>query len=109
MGEDTTIAVSIAGGTGPLSYSYTGLPPGCSSTNSATLTCHPSSTGTYAVQVTVTDQAGKTVTGSLSIVVGPQKYLGVTLLNWAIIAVAGIAITASLGVLRYSKRGKHTS
>jgi hypothetical protein len=107
VGEDTALSVSVAGGSGPLSYSFSGLPPGCSSTDSATLTCHPSSAGTYDVRVTATDHAGKTVTGSVSIIVGPQKYLGFTLLNWVIVSVVGVAVAASLAILRYRKRGKN--
>lgn len=39
----------------PLSYSYSGLPPGCSSADSSFLFCAPTSLGYFNVTVTVTD------------------------------------------------------
>ncbi|MCI4344347.1 MAG: hypothetical protein L3J87_01810 [Thermoplasmata archaeon] len=55
LGNTTTLTVTATGGTGTLAYSYTGLPAGCSSANSATLSCTPSAAGTSTVTVTVTD------------------------------------------------------
>jgi hypothetical protein len=56
VGHNLTIGVlSTASG---LSYSYTGLPPGCMPANSALLTCSPTAIGNYSITVTVTDAAG---------------------------------------------------
>ena len=68
-GASTSLSVTVGGGTGTLVYSYSGLPPGCTTANTNPLACTPSSTdnGTYAVVVTVTDGAGHTGSGSLSL------------------------------------------
>ncbi|MDE1882153.1 MAG: PKD domain-containing protein, partial [Euryarchaeota archaeon] len=54
-GQSDTFSANPAGGSGGYSYSWTALPQGCQSSNSATLTCNPSTPGTYPVQVAVTD------------------------------------------------------
>jgi hypothetical protein len=69
----TYINVSASGGTGPLTYSYSGLPAGCSSSNTSSLLCTPSNSsltycvpvfnypcwGWYNVTVAVTDSVGE--------------------------------------------------
>ena len=106
MGQDLTLTVSVTGGTEPLSYSYSGLPPGCLSSDSVSLSCTPSSTGSYEVQVTVTDQAGKTSTSSISIKVNPKTLFGLPLWEgYSIIsAIVVAALAVSIGVLRSRKR-----
>ena len=47
-----------AGGYGTFSYSYSGLPPGCTSEDVAVLTCTPTQAGKYVVTVSVHDSAG---------------------------------------------------
>jgi len=66
------------GGTAPLSYSYSGLPPSCSSINFPVLHCTPSTSGPYLIQVIVSDQAGKTATSSLNVTVQPARVTGLT-------------------------------
>jgi hypothetical protein len=66
LGQSIQFSVSATGGQSPYSYSWSGLPSGCSSTNSNPLSCTPSSTGTSSVTVTVTDSLGITLT-SLSV------------------------------------------
>ncbi len=70
---ETTIRVSVNGGTEPFAYEYSGLPPGCNSADSPTITCTPATTGTYIVQVTVTDQSGKTITSLMGLNVAQQN------------------------------------
>ncbi len=65
----TTLTGSVTGGTTPYTYAWTGLPTGCSSQNAATLTCTPAATGTFTITLTVTDGAGKTGQGSVTITV----------------------------------------
>jgi len=75
----TNFTVTASGGTGVLTYSYTGLPPGCTSANLSILACRPTSASIYHynVTVTVTDQASHSATKSTSLMVtqvagGPQ-------------------------------------
>lgn len=53
-----------SGGVGPYSYSWTGVPTGCSDSGAASLACTPTASGTYLVNVTITDQNGFQVTSS---------------------------------------------
>lgn len=55
LGKSTTFTVAVSGGTSPFSYAYTGLPPGCSSSSAASLSCTPTASGTFSVKVVVTD------------------------------------------------------
>jgi hypothetical protein len=52
------------GGTMPWTFTYTGLPPGCSTQNSSSFTCNPSSAGDYSVAVMVSDERGNTSTSN---------------------------------------------
>lgn len=75
VGLITTLSVSATQGTGHFSYSYQGLPPGCSSSNTPELSCTPSSSGTYAVTVTTTDEAGGTATSSATVTVNSDPLI----------------------------------
>ncbi|MFF5383553.1 putative Ig domain-containing protein [Pedobacter suwonensis] len=67
---------SATGGTGPYTYSATGVPPGLTF-NPATreITGTPTQSGTFSVPVTVTDADGKTVTTNYAIVVADPLLL----------------------------------
>jgi hypothetical protein len=74
VGQATTISASGAtGGTGAgtYSYSWTNLPPGCSSANTASISCTPSATtgSPFAVTLTVTDGNSNAATATLSLTV----------------------------------------
>lgn len=55
LGEPLELSASSTGGTGPVSYTFVGLPPGCTDTGSAAVDCTPSSAGAYAVTLFVND------------------------------------------------------
>ncbi len=67
----TILSVSVTGGTTPYSYAYSGLPLGCASSDTASLSCTPTTTGAYTVTVTVSDSSSpaQTTTASLSLTV----------------------------------------
>ena len=69
LGGSTTFTVTVNGGTTPYSYSYTGLPSGCTSANIPSPSCTPTATGSFSVYVTVTDSAGRSTSASTSLVV----------------------------------------
>ena len=72
LGQATKLTVGVTGGSGGLSYAWSGLPSGCNATSSATLTCTPSASGTSWVTVAVTDANGETVMeGPVTLVVAP--------------------------------------
>ncbi len=59
----------VSGGTPAYSYSYAGLPSGCSSSDSRTLTCTPDTAGNYTVTLTVTDSKSKTAQATTTLTV----------------------------------------
>ena len=71
VGNTTTISVTASGGIGPYTYSYSGLPPGCSTQNKSTLACTPAQSGTFSILVTVTDTIHRNASASTLLVVDP--------------------------------------
>jgi hypothetical protein len=61
-----------SGGTGALSFVYSGLPAGCPTQNSATLTCVPSTAGPTVVTAQVTDSIGVTSLSSVNLAVSDR-------------------------------------
>ncbi|MCI4342179.1 MAG: PKD domain-containing protein [Thermoplasmata archaeon] len=55
LNQPLSFSAAASGGAGPYSYVYTGLPPGCATRDSPSLTCAPTQLGTYAVSVSVQD------------------------------------------------------
>ncbi|MGA8542535.1 MAG: hypothetical protein WB947_03200 [Thermoplasmata archaeon] len=67
VGETVILSVSPEGGSGGDTYTWSGLPAGCASEDSATLACVPTATtgSPVTVSVTVTDSNGASLTASL--------------------------------------------
>jgi hypothetical protein len=65
VGAGVELVAGVTSRAGPVSYVYTGLPPGCSSLNASVLLCFPTSAGNYTVTVTVTDPYGQTASASV--------------------------------------------
>jgi outer membrane protein assembly factor BamB len=118
VGKATVLTTDASGGTKPYSYDYTGLPAGCVSNDSATLTCIPLSTGEYIVTVTVTDARGDVAHGQLSLVVTQAPTTGKSTstwlsalwdLRWILLAVAAVIVVLALLALyrRHRKAQVH--
>lgn len=134
VGDSTTFTVDATGGTGTLSYSYGGVPTGCTASATSSWSCTPTAAGPYTVTVTVTDSLGGTGTGSASLTVnaasgggggggnggggggggggsgtsgngGSSSTSSDTLLDVALGAVAVIAVVLLLLVLVMKKKG----
>lgn len=73
VGDPTTINVTAGGGVGALTYVYAGLPAGCTSANSPTLTCTPTAAGLSTVEVTVNDSLGRNATAEVQLSVNPRS------------------------------------
>ena len=56
---------SVSGGTGAVTYTFVGLPPGCASSDAAILACAPTAPGNYTVILTATDSLGRGMNASL--------------------------------------------
>lgn len=108
-GSQATLSVATANGKAPLTYEYSGLPPGCNSVNATTLSCTPSSTGKFTIVVDVTDangfrtQAQTTLTVSPSFIGLPASE-GYAVVGGSIAAALLVAAVVSLVVLRRRKR-----
>ncbi|MCI4328240.1 MAG: hypothetical protein L3J86_01535 [Thermoplasmata archaeon] len=79
VGREIALTVVAANGSGPFSYAFRGLPPGCLDANVSVLECAPGSAGTYSVVVTATDSVGLTATAQVLLIVtagGPSAFLG---------------------------------
>ena len=76
LGQNVTIVATSAGGTPPLSYAYSGLPPGCSSVDAGVLSCTPTGTGVFSIVLLVTDAVGVQASSSLVITVNPDPQIG---------------------------------
>lgn len=78
LGDLTHLNVSAFGGSGTLAYTYTGLPSGCSSTDTSSLACKPAAIGTYTVRVYANDTTSHSANATTVLTVIPVLS-GVTL------------------------------
>lgn len=74
-GSRTQFNASVAGGTGPISYNYSGLPPGCANQNVSLLNCTPTTVGNYTVRVVATDAVGVSAAAFTELAVNPALVL----------------------------------
>ena len=97
VGSPMVLTTIASGGVGTLSYAYAGLPTGCSSANTATLSCTPTTAGSWTVQVTVTDPQGGTTTASAAVSVFPLPTLSSFVVSPAAVDVGSpITLTATV-------------
>jgi YVTN family beta-propeller protein len=78
LGESTTAEVFASGGAGESTVNYSNLPPGCATESALNLSCTPTASGVWDVQVTVTDSIGDTATASATLNVGSKIDLTAT-------------------------------
>jgi YVTN family beta-propeller protein len=84
VGLPVTLSAVATGGVGAFQYAYTGLPPGCSSENTARLVCAPLAPGTFNVTLTVSDSGPFTVSRTVGIVVVPDPTISITATSRAV-------------------------
>ncbi|HZY69787.1 MAG TPA: hypothetical protein VFF67_02260 [Thermoplasmata archaeon] len=71
VGISTTLTFRTAGGTGALAVRFTGLPAGCLTVSTTTLSCTPTSAGADSISITVRDADGSSASQSLVLTVNP--------------------------------------
>ena len=69
VNQTTILNVTSVGGKPAYSYNYSGLPTGCNSVNSSTLSCTPTLPGTSTVKVTVHDSLGNSTSAQLMLTI----------------------------------------
>lgn len=103
LGNSTSLAVLVTGGTPPYSFVYSNLPPGCLTSDTSKLSCTPTSPGTYTISVNVTDSAHKWTQATTSInVIGTTGPLSATLTS----NLSSVSLGASLQVTGAVHGGK---
>ena len=109
IGSTAVFRVAASGGFPPYSYSWSGLPPACSSRSNDTLSCAPGASGTYVVSVDVSDRYGYSAIASITIVVAT----GAPVIPWLWVSTAVVvgAVAAAAGVVwaRRRSRSRHGS
>lgn len=102
----TSIRAITLGGTAPFAFRWTGLPPGCSTSDSENLTCAPTSPGSWLVHATVTDPYGLTAgaNGTLAVqpAASPASVAGPTSPPWELLWIglaAGVCVAAGVWVI----------
>jgi Peptidase A4 family/Double zinc ribbon len=103
--QDASVAFGsvVSGGAAPFTYEWRGLPAGCGSTN-ASFTCSPSSTGSYQIQLVVTDQNGWTTQTNVSLLITPA-ILGLSLWFFLALVTLGALALALVALLASSRWG----
>jgi hypothetical protein len=66
LGQGISVSVTVAGGTPGYTFAWLGLPPGCQGSTSD-ISCTPSDSGSFTIQVAVTDSAGYRVYSSSAV------------------------------------------
>lgn len=100
VGQVTQLTATISGGTGFYTYSWSGLPAGCAAANSAQLTCTPSASGPYTVDLTVSDSTGATSVATAKITVSADPTVTITSIthpNLDIGQTTGLTATTTTG------------
>lgn len=69
VSTDTTINVSVSGGSPPYTYWYAGLPQRCLSRNTSSLFCFPISVGVFDVVITVNDTLNASVNSTVRLTI----------------------------------------
>jgi hypothetical protein len=72
IGSGLYVNVTYVNGTAPYAFSYTGLPSGCHTLSTASLSCTPTASGDFTVTATVRDAVGWNESTMVSITVNPK-------------------------------------
>jgi hypothetical protein len=107
-GRTTTVTSVVAGGLGPMNYSWGQLPSGCQLASPSGLTCHPSTVGPVSIRLLVTDSLGYSAPGWLNTSVdgtpSSPPAIGASVLVAGGIIGTGVLLAAGFLWVRYRRR-----
>jgi hypothetical protein len=97
LGQWVTLHLNASGGSGGYSFAWSGLPPGCPSTNGTLVTCQPTATGSFSVSATVRDSVNvsTSIIENLTVYADPEVPAPVVSLG---VAYVGEAVNISVEV-----------
>lgn len=114
VGQSLNLTISVTGGMSPYSFTWVGLPSGCTSSSTRELQCVPDTTGSWNVTVEVTDSNGihrtsgpVTIAARLAVVGGTGHAggdAGLTTNYLILIAAAGLVVAGALLLARRGRR-----
>jgi hypothetical protein len=102
INAETNFSVDVYGGAPPYTFSYSGLPPGCTSSNTSLLGCTPTQLGNFSVTVDVVDTVGNGTSAITTLSVVPGLVVASFNATPASVAVGErtlLSVTTSGGVL----------
>ncbi|HEY6238858.1 MAG TPA: hypothetical protein VIZ68_06720, partial [Thermoplasmata archaeon] len=105
IGQSLTLITTRSGGTPPVHFLYTGLPPGCTTLDASNLVCSPISPGIFFITVELTDSYGWRANGSLALQVNlPVRITGFALSSAETDVGLPVSVTANAsgGAVPYS-------
>ncbi|MCI4366660.1 MAG: hypothetical protein L3K08_02790, partial [Thermoplasmata archaeon] len=100
LGASAILGVSVAGGSGGLTYSYSALPPGCLTADTPTLPCTPAALGKFPIAVEVVDSVGQSLNAStvLTVTAAPLGEHSVGTSASGLTGTDGVLIGVALGI-----------
>lgn len=109
LGGSVEFRANSSGGTGPLSYTYSGLPPGCIEANVSAVDCVPNQTGLFEVRVEVRDSAGAVADAAtlVSVAASGTAYVlafeetGLTNTSWGVSLAGGTPVTTGTALIEF--------
>jgi len=112
VGQKTTLTVVAFGPGGGLSFSWVGLPAGCASSSTPSLSCTPTQQGRYAAAVTVTNGASSSnLTVTIALLVNTPPVINAVIVSpFPLVIGTGnvtlsVQATGGTGNLHYSYSG----
>jgi len=110
VGQSLALVASVTGGNLPYTYSYSGLPAGCTSIDSLAISCNPTTAGNFEILVTVTDSVGESTSEDVNVTVG-AVFLGLPATEGYVLlggTVAAVAVGGTVGGLLILRRRRPT-
>jgi hypothetical protein len=106
---NVTITASISGGAHPLTFVYSGLPPGCATINASNISCAPTAIGDFTITLNVSDAAGEFNSSQATLVVdSATAQSGWTSRDTVFAIAAGVGVVVILGIVYWRRSTRRT-